>query len=117
MKFSAALSLAIAPLALAKAVQNTYPAVKRTEHLKGAAAGAAAGAGSVAINLGAAAGIPALGNAGSVTQVIVIWANPGAGAETSTINQQVTVTQTVTAGAPAAAATHSVSNPSSCLAF
>lgn len=108
MKFSAALSLAIAPLALAKSVQNTYPVLKREGHIKGAAAGA----GNIAINLGAAAGIPALGNAGSVTQVIIIWANPGAGAETSTINKQVTVTQTVTAGAPpAAAATHSVSEP------
>ncbi|KAF4451378.1 serine-threonine rich [Fusarium austroafricanum] len=48
------------------------------------------------------------------TEIIIIWANPGAGAETTTINEKVTVTQTVTKGAdagatpPAAAASHTV---------
>ncbi|KAK6825191.1 hypothetical protein PG995_015219 [Apiospora arundinis] len=112
MKFSAALSLAIAPLALAKAVNNVYPA-RRMEH-KGAAKGAAGGAlAGVAAGAGGAAVINA--GAGGVTQIILIWANPGGGAATTTMNQQVTVTQTVTAGAPpaasappAAAATHTV---------
>ncbi|KAM0554758.1 hypothetical protein ACHAPJ_006830 [Fusarium lateritium] len=35
----------------------------------------------------------------SKTEIIIIWANPGAGAATTTINEKVTVTQTVTAGA------------------
>ncbi|KAK8130210.1 GTP cyclohydrolase URC1 [Apiospora kogelbergensis] len=112
MKFSAALSLAIAPLALAKAVNNVYPA-RRMEH-KGAAKGAAGGAlAGVAAGAGGAAVINA--GAGGVTQIILIWANPGGGAATTTMNQQVTVTQTVTAGAPpagtappGAAATHTV---------
>ncbi|KAM5348657.1 hypothetical protein ACJ41O_008481 [Fusarium nematophilum] len=39
--------------------------------------------------------------ADSKTQIIIIWANPGNGAETTTINEKVTVTQTVTAGAGA----------------
>ncbi|KAK8133946.1 hypothetical protein PG984_005958 [Apiospora sp. TS-2023a] len=117
MKFSAALSLALAPLALAKAVNNVYPAERRMEHKKGAAAakGAAAGAvAGVALGAGGAAVINA-GAGGSVTQIILVWANPGGGAATTTMNQQVTVTQTVTAGAPpgasappAAAATHTV---------
>lgn len=114
MKFSAALSLALAPLALAKAVNNVYPAERRMEHKKGVAKGAAAGAlAGVAAGAGGAAVINA--GAGSVTQIILIWANPGGGAATTTKNEQVTVTQTVTAGAPpgasappAAAATHSV---------
>ncbi|KAK8094525.1 serine-threonine rich protein [Apiospora hydei] len=124
MKFSAALSLAIAPLALAKAVNNVYP-MRRTEHkgaskgaAKGAAGGALAGGALAGGALGAAlgAGGAAAVNAGSVTQIILVWANPGGGAATTTMNEQVTVTQTVTAGAPpgaspplpAAAATHSV---------
>ena len=36
-----------------------------------------------------------------VAEVIVIWANPGNGRATETINQQVTVTKTVTAGSAA----------------
>ncbi|KAK8087001.1 GPI-anchored cupredoxin-like protein 1 [Apiospora phragmitis] len=114
MKFSAALSLALAPLALAKAVNNVYPA-RRMEH-KGAAKGAAGGAlAGGALGAAAGAGGAAVINAGSVTQIILVWANPGGGAATTTMNEQVTVTQTVTAGAPpgasappAAAATHSV---------
>ncbi|KAK8039210.1 hypothetical protein PG993_007621 [Apiospora rasikravindrae] len=103
MKFSAALSLALAPLALAKAVNNVYP-VRRMEH-KGASKGAAKGAAGGALAggaLGAAlgAGGAAAINAGSVTQIILVWANPGGGAATTTMNEQVTVTQTVTAGAP-----------------
>jgi hypothetical protein len=49
----------------------------------------------------------------SKTEIIIIWANPGAGAETTTINEKVTVTQTVTKGGeavatPAAPAQHTV---------
>lgn len=35
---------------------------------------------------------------GGGKEIIIIWANPGAGAATTTINKQVTVTQTVTVG-------------------
>lgn len=35
---------------------------------------------------------------GAGKEIIIIWANPGAGAATTTINKQVTVTQTVTVG-------------------
>ncbi|KAH7160694.1 putative serine-threonine rich protein [Dactylonectria macrodidyma] len=50
---------------------------------------------------------------GSAANVIIIWVNNGNGAETSTVNEKVTVTQTVTAGGqvvetPAAAASHTV---------
>lgn len=34
----------------------------------------------------------------AAAEVIIIWANPGNGARTTTINEQVTVTKTVTAG-------------------
>ncbi|OBS25734.1 hypothetical protein FPOA_06269 [Fusarium poae] len=47
------------------------------------------------------------------TEIIIIWHNPGAGAETTTVNEKVTVTETVTKGGevatqPAAAASHTV---------
>lgn len=87
MKFSAALSLAVAPLAMAKAIQNIYPIERRNNH-KG---------GEGALVLGGGNGV-VLG-AGSATQVIIIWVNPGNGAATTTQNAAVTVTQTVTAGA------------------
>lgn len=49
----------------------------------------------------------------SKTEIIIIWANPGAGAETTTINEKVTVTETVTKGGeavatPAAPSQHTV---------
>ncbi|KAI1132161.1 hypothetical protein F5Y10DRAFT_231691 [Nemania abortiva] len=84
MKYLAALSLAMAPLAMAKAIKNVYPVEardghsKRTSHLSG----------------GNAVAVEA-----SETQIVIIWVNPGNNAETTTINNAVTVTQTVTAGA------------------
>ncbi|KAF9772274.1 hypothetical protein IL306_010056 [Fusarium sp. DS 682] len=47
------------------------------------------------------------------TEIIIIWANPGAGAETTTIAEKVTVTETVTKGGevvatPAAPSQHTV---------
>ncbi|KAF5722680.1 serine-threonine rich protein [Fusarium mundagurra] len=49
----------------------------------------------------------------SKTEIIIIWANAGAGAETTTINEKVTVTETVTKGGevvatPAAPSQHTV---------
>ncbi|KAK2591006.1 hypothetical protein QQS21_011319 [Conoideocrella luteorostrata] len=43
--------------------------------------------------------------ANSRTEVVIVWANSGGGASTTTINQQVTVTKTVTAGAGGAVET------------
>ncbi|KAI2631922.1 Cupredoxin [Hypoxylon sp. NC1633] len=85
MKYAAALSVAIAPLAIAKAVNNVYPQHKRSSHLQGLSGS------SEAINV----------VQGSSTEIIIIWANPGNNAATTTINKQVTVTQTVTAGGQA----------------
>ncbi|KAI0513220.1 Cupredoxin [Xylaria bambusicola] len=81
MKYSAALSLAVAPLAMAKAIRNVYPVEARNKHLE---------------RLG---GSNAIAVEATNTQIIIIWVNPGAGAETTTIQEAVTVTQTVTAGA------------------
>lgn len=93
MKYATALSLAVAPLAIAKAVNNVYPAEKRNGHLK-----EISGAAGVGQSLNIIEGL----SLGSTTQVIVIWANPGNNAQTTTLHEQVTVTQTVTAGGAAA---------------
>ncbi|KAI0542111.1 hypothetical protein GGR58DRAFT_497468 [Xylaria digitata] len=80
MKYLSALSLALAPVAMAKVIRNTYPVEARNGHLK---------------NLpGNAIAVEA-----SNTQIIIVWVNPGAGAQTTTVKEAVTVTQTVTAGA------------------
>ncbi|KAJ8113480.1 hypothetical protein ONZ43_g5144 [Nemania bipapillata] len=83
MKYLAALSMAMAPLAMAKAIQNVYPVAARNK-------------GAQVLGGGNAVAVEA-----SNTQIIIIWVNPGANAATTTINQAVTVTQTVTAGAEA----------------
>lgn len=86
MKYSAAIAaLAVSPVVLAKSVHNVFPAdvEVRDQHLK-----------EVVKQV----------SGGSATQVIVIWVNNGGGAATSTVNQQVTVTKTVTAGATGGAA-------------
>ncbi|KXJ96926.1 hypothetical protein Micbo1qcDRAFT_155636 [Microdochium bolleyi] len=105
MKFSAALALAAAPAALGKAINNVFPDVEaRSSH-----GNAAAAPGNVVV--------PGLGALPGGTQVIVIWANPGGVAPTTTLHSAITVTQTVTAGAgqqtggaapPAAMPTHHV---------
>ncbi|KAJ2984275.1 hypothetical protein NUW58_g6108 [Xylaria curta] len=84
MKCLATLTLAVAPLAMAKVIRNTYPVEARDRHLKG---------GSQFLGGGNAIAVEA-----SNTQIIVVWVNPGAGAGTTTIEKAVTVTQTVTAG-------------------
>ncbi|KAH9908102.1 Cupredoxin [Xylariomycetidae sp. FL2044] len=89
MKTTAVLSLALAPLAFAKGTHNAYPVHRRNGHLAGVG-GAAVGAVPLVQGVGVGS-----------TQVIVIWANPGNNAETTTLAEQVTVTQTVTAGAAA----------------
>ena len=98
MKFSvAALSLCLAPLALAKSVHNVYPVRRDANKFAARKAKAKAQQGSLA-GLGLAGfGITET----SVQEVILIWVNPGNSAATTTVNQQVTVTETVTAGAVA----------------
>lgn len=97
MKFSAAaLSLCLAPLALAKSVHNVYP-VRRDANKIAARKAKAQQQGSLA-GLGLAGfGISET----TLSEVIIIWVNPGNSAQTTTVNNQVTVTQTVTAGAVA----------------
>jgi plastocyanin len=84
MKCIAALSLAVAPLAMAKAIRNVYPVEARNGHKSGAEV----------LNGGNVIAVDA-----SSTQIIIVWVNPGNNAETTTVQQAVTVTQTVTAGA------------------
>ncbi|KAK4068298.1 uncharacterized protein Triagg1_7541 [Trichoderma aggressivum f. europaeum] len=104
MKVYSWLALASAPLAMANKVQNAYPDnAARTVELE-------MDERSIAIASGMAGhGI----TANALTEIIIIWANPGGGAATTTYNQKVTVTETVTVGgqtstAAAAGATHTV---------
>ncbi|KAH6603951.1 hypothetical protein Trco_007397 [Trichoderma cornu-damae] len=104
MKFYSWLALATAPLAMARKVQNSYPGnAARAVELE-------MDERSIAISNGMSGhGI----TANSLTEIIIIWANPGGGAATTTYNEKVTVTQTVTVGgqtttAAVAAATHTV---------
>jgi plastocyanin len=114
MKVSAALSLCIAPLALAKAVNNVYPAhARRSQHLsnreRGSKVTVNANVGSNSVSGVSAAELAALGLSGvgisqaAVSEVIIIWVNQGGGAATTVVNQPVTTTVTVQAGAGGAA--------------
>ncbi|CAM1509449.1 Fc.00g031880.m01.CDS01 [Cosmosporella sp. VM-42] len=110
MKFSTTLALALAPLALARRVKNIYPP-------RNAEPGNHHDLMSEEMNddgnnkMDDGNGRSKKGNnnnnnnyndnSNSRTEIIIIWANPGNGAETTTINEKVTVTQTVTAGAGA----------------
>ncbi|KAI1646463.1 Cupredoxin [Daldinia loculata] len=96
MKYATALSIAVAPLAIAKAVNNVYPQ-KRTSHKQQLEE--LAGLGGIGETINLVHGV----SLGQATQIIVIWANPGNDAKTTTLHEQVTVTQTVTAGAVATA--------------
>ena len=66
---------------MAKAIRNVYPVEARNGHLQ-----RLGGSNEIAVEAGN-------------TQIIIVWVNPGAGAATTTIQEAVTVTQTVTAGA------------------
>lgn len=110
MKYSAALSMAVAPMAFAKAINNVYPPTKRDHHLSGESSG------DVLEKVGGdeAAWIHGGLSSEGATQVIVIWAHPGGeAAQTTTVHEQVVVTQTVTevaatATEAAAEATHTI---------
>ena len=96
MKFSAALALGVAPVALAKAAHNVQPV--RREPGRHASKSAARNLGSVSSLatvdplLLAQLGL----TLGSQTDIVVIWVNQGFGAGTQNLNPVQTVTQTVT---------------------
>lgn len=143
MKFSTLLALSVAPLAMAKAVHNTYgrrtPMMMRREEAgspdgKGAekeavekaserggqgkekaaapavAAASVGGADAAVVAQLQALGLSGLGiTTGAITNVILIWVNPGAGAATTTVNAAPAATVPPAAAAPpAAAVTHQV---------
>ncbi|KAK0368397.1 hypothetical protein CLIM01_14242, partial [Colletotrichum limetticola] len=98
MKFSAVLALSAAVMASAKSVRNHYP-VRRDGHKKGEKGQAQAG--QIA---GLPAGMTGFGVSNSqVTEVIIIWANPGAGAPTININPPAGGAAAPPAAAPPAA--------------
>ncbi|KAF4807772.1 putative GPI-anchored cupredoxin [Colletotrichum siamense] len=96
MKFSAVLALSAAALASARSARNTYP-VRRDGHKKSAS--------SAEIAKALPAGMTGFGVSNSqVTEVIIIWANPGAGAPTININPPAGGAAAPPAAAPPAAA-------------
>jgi len=96
MKFSAALALGVAPVALAKAAHNVQPV--RREPGKHASKSASRSIGGQAVGVDplflAQSGLVL----GSRQELVIIWVNQGGGAQTQNINPIQTVTQTVTAG-------------------
>ncbi|RYO81199.1 hypothetical protein DL763_008645 [Monosporascus cannonballus] len=98
MKYSAALSLAIAPMALAKSIRNVYPPTKRDGHLKDAEMehpASSGEAGGMENNF-----VHGIVKDATATQVLVIWAYPGGeAAATTTIHEKIVVTETVTESA------------------
>lgn len=113
MKFSTTLALCASPLALAKAVQNVYPA-KRDSMLAARKPQSAALVAELQ-----ALGLSGLGlSTNAATEVIILWVNPGAGAATTNVNNPVGAGAAAATGAPlatgaaaappAAAATHQV---------
>ncbi|KAJ6440762.1 cupredoxin [Purpureocillium lavendulum] len=95
MKFSTSLSLALAPLALGRRVRDVFSPPSEPELVvKDTGADALDERGVTIVSGKGGKSV----NVNSRTEVIIIWANPGGGAPTTTINQQVTVTKTVTAG-------------------
>lgn len=119
MKFSATLAALAAPLALAKAVHNVYPAKRETDLFprksEGKSQGQQGGEGQALASMaGPGQQISAsqeqlisLGLAGAgittnaATEIIIIWVNQGAGAPTMNVNPP-------PMAAPAAAQTHEV---------
>ena len=108
MKFSSALALGMAPLALGKAVNNVYP-IRRDGHNKGSGKNVAVVNG-VSSNelLASEAQIAELTrlvglSRGSGVSINFLWVNLGGGAATTVLAaaQTVTVTQTVAGGAVA----------------
>jgi len=96
MKFSAALALSVAPVALAKAAHNVMPVRREPgKHASKSAARQIVGGSSLVDPAFLAQSGLVLG---SRQELVIIWVNQGGGAPTQNINPIQTVTQTVTAG-------------------
>ena len=107
MKFSSALALGMAPLALGKAVNNVYPGhpVRRDGHNKATPANGVSGNSLSASEAQIAELTRLVGlSRGSGVSINFLWVNIGGGAATTVLAaaQTVTVTQTVAGGAAAA---------------
>ncbi|KAK0704989.1 hypothetical protein B0H67DRAFT_497835 [Lasiosphaeris hirsuta] len=101
MKFSAALTMGVAHLAMAKSVHNVYP-IKRHNELAERSQGQISVNGVQASPVDIAELQRLFGlNSGSGVDINVLWINVGGGAATTVLNsaQTVTVTQTVQGGA------------------
>lgn len=95
MKFTNAISLAAAPVALAKVVRNEHPEAKRDPNLGLGSLGVGVGAvGVSAVNVAVAPIIQVAPIVG-VSPLLLLYTNVGGGAANQIINSQVTVTQTV----------------------
>lgn len=86
MKFSSTFALAAAPLAMALDLHDIFPRANHQAENKHTVIAEGKYGGS---------------NSATRTEIIIIWANPGNNAPTTTLHEKVTVTQTVTAGADA----------------
>jgi plastocyanin len=106
MKFTAALSLLLTPLVVAKAVHNVYPVQRRSPHSRHLAARNGHEKNSVTGLTPSELALLGLSGVGitetSVKEVIILWINGGGGAATTVINAPVTTTVTVQAGNAAA---------------
>lgn len=97
MKFSTALALVAAPLAMAKAVHNVYPA-KRDPMLAPRKPQSPALIAELQ-----ALGLSGLGlTSNAATEVVIIWVNPGAGAATTNVNNPLGAAAPAATGAPLA---------------
>jgi plastocyanin len=108
MKLSNAISVALAPVVVAKVARNKVPAVKRDPSL--GLGGGIGGIGAVGVCvvapvvavspvIGAVGGLGGVGGVGGVAgsnPLMLLYMNPGGGAQNQIVNPQVTVTQTVT---------------------
>lgn len=90
MKVSTALSLVAAPLAMAQRARDDYSAAIVDRDIETELDDR----GITVVKGMRGSGI----NINALTEVVIIWNNPGNNAATTVINKQVTVTQTVTAG-------------------
>lgn len=91
MKWSTSVTLALAPLSIASKARSVYeskPVARNSEtELDGRSLAVLNGMKGHGLSLDAR------------SDIIIIWANPGGGAKRTNINEQVTITKTVTAGA------------------
>ncbi|KAI7917393.1 hypothetical protein M0657_004964 [Pyricularia oryzae] len=99
MKFSSALALGAAPLALAKAAHNVYPVKRSSDGIMANSVQLSSNPNALETLLGLGmSGVGLTKEKGTAlkTDIIVIWLNQGGGAPTTQINRQETVTVTKT---------------------